>query len=249
VAGVAAGGYLLGRNSAAQKSPLVPTQPTQRPAAPAPAPGCTDILGRKVLVGGAKIPDGTVSCLLAKHVPTQTRSGCQVLSGKTDTDKLPLAGRAKQPPASDVFLLCPRVTYLGNTFSVWYMFKHDRDEVGLDYKQILNSNGIEVDQNKTADHCASTNPIERLWWVDAGSVSAAATNVVHTFDHSQAIPFSRFYPVSGRFVCFQQGADEWIAWTDANLTVLGVARNTGGNWDKFQTWWSLDSGPGHPPGT
>jgi serine/threonine protein kinase len=245
VAAVAGAGYLLGRSST-KEAPKVAGQST--PVPPAAGAGCTDIVGNPVSVGGSQLTEGTVTCLLAKHVPSPVRSGCQTLSGKTDAEKLPLVGQAKQPPASDVFLMCPRVTYLGNTFSVWYMFKHDRDEVGLDYRQVLTSNNISVDQNSSADHCASTNPIERRWWVLAGSVSAATTNIVHTFDESQAIPLSKFYPVSGRFLCFQDGADEWITWTDANLTVLGAARNTGGNWDKFQSWWSLDAGPGHPPG-
>src|SRR5438552_306370 len=123
---------------------------------------------------------------------------------------------ATVPPVesqADVFLLCDHVAYGGNTFSVWYMFKHDRDEVGTDYKQILTSNNISVNGNAAQQRCSTANPIERRWYVEQASLdpSGAATNIAHTFNESEAVALSRFYPVYGRFACFQKGADEWIA--------------------------------------
>ncbi len=222
---------------------------TGGPSPGAAVSGCTDLNGAPVSVGTTRLPSDTVTCLLAKHVAASIRAGCRVLDGTTDADQLPRAGGAQQPPAADVFLRCEHVSFGGNTFTVWYMFKHDRDEVGNDYKQILNSNGIGINQSATQESCATTHPIERIWYVENQALdpAGAATNIVHTFDRGKAVEFSRFYPRSGRFVCFQDGADEWIAWTDANLTVLSVARNSGGNWDKLLRWWALDAGPGHPP--
>ena len=248
IAGVAAGGYFLGRSS------VHPTPGSSRNAvgggpSAAAVPGCTDLNGNPVSVGSTDIAADTVTCLLVKHVPGQIREGCVVQNGTTDAAKLPLAGAAQQPPAADVFLLCDHVSFGGNTFTVWYLFKHDRDEVGVDYQQILTSNHIAVNENASEQSCATTHPIERRWYVEKQSLdpAGAATNVVHTFDPRDALAFSKFYPVYGRFACFQEGADEWIAWTDANLTVLTVAKSSGGNWDKLQTWWAIDAGPGHPP--
>jgi hypothetical protein len=248
VVGLIGGAFLLGRNTT--NSNGGPSQrgsggPTVIPA----GEGCTDLNGNPVQVGGQDIDGSSIGCLLAKHVPAEIRAGCQTLNGKTDAAKLPLAGKAQQPPAADVFLLCPNVSFGGNTFTVWYMFKHDRDEVGVDYQQILTSNNISVNENASQSSCATTHPIEKRWYVEQKSLdpAGAQTNIVHTFDTSKAIPFSKFYPVYGRFSCFQDGANEWVAWTDANLTVLTVALSEGGNWDKLQTWWATDAGPGHPP--
>ncbi|MDP9342484.1 MAG: serine/threonine protein kinase [Actinomycetota bacterium] len=245
---LAAGGYLLGKNTAGTtpgKSPRATGGPVPIPA----GSGCTDLNGNPVSVGGTEIAADSITCLLAKHVPAEIRDGCVTLNGKTDAAKLPLPGAAQQPPVADVFLLCDHVSFGGNTFTAWYMFKHDRDEVGVDYQQILTSNHIAVNENANQQRCATIHPIERRWYVEKESLdpAGAATNVVHTFDTKQALPFSKFYPVYGRFTCFQDGADEWIAWTDANLTVLTVAKSAGGNWDKLQTWWATDAGPGHPP--
>jgi serine/threonine protein kinase len=248
IVALAAGGYLLGRSTAGTTSG--PSPRATGGGAPVPAgAGCTDLAGSPVAVGGKAISGDSITCLLAKHVPAEIRDGCESLNGKTDAAKLPLPGAAQQPPVADVFLLCDHVSFGGNTFTVWYMFKHDRDEVGVDYQQILTSNHIAVNENANQQRCATTQPIERRWYVEKESLdpAGAATNVVHTFDTHQALPFSKFYPVYGRFTCFQDGADEWIAWTDANLTVLTVAKSAGGNWDKLQTWWATDAGPGHPP--
>jgi hypothetical protein len=249
IAGLVAGGYFIGRSSGRAASGVGPSAKAgTSPGAVAASQGCTDINSNPVAVGGSLLTDSTLTCLLAKHVPADIRQHCTALDGKADVAQLPRPGAVQQPPATDVFLRCS-VPFAGNTFKVWYLFKHDRDEVGLDYKSILDANNITIDEGPANPICRTANGIERRWYVAAQEPSGASTLTTHVFDKASAEQPSRFYPTYGRFACWNdQQHNEWIAWTDANLTVLTVAENpSGGSWDKFQSWWRFKAGPGHPP--
>ena len=249
IGGLLVAGYLIGRSSrgAATAAGPSPKAGTGGGALPA-SQGCKDINSNPVAVGGSLLADGTLTCLLAKHVPADIRQHCIPLDGKNNEGQLPLAGAARQPPATDVFLRCS-VPFAGNTFTAWYLFKHDRDEVGLDYKAILAANGIAINEGPANPVCRTAPRIERRWYVAAQEPLAATTTTTHVFDKAQAEARSKFYPNYGRFACWtDQQANEWMAWTDANLTVLTVAENlSGGSWDKFESWWRFRAGPGHPP--
>lgn len=231
VAGVGVGAYALGRGSVDAGS-----------AATAPVTDCADVNLDPVTVGTLGLAENTLTCLLAKHVPPNIRPDCTALTA-ADREQLPTAElNLAQPLPIDVFLKCA-VSYGNNSFDVWYLFKHDRKDVGTSYLTVLTQNGVDVDENSDSDDCAGA-AIERRWYELQGQ--PAGETIQHTFTEQ---PFRRFYPAVGRFACWlDQNQSQWIAWTDANLTVLSLAKNpTGGDWRTFQEWWSTQAGLGHPP--
>jgi serine/threonine protein kinase len=228
-------GYFIGRGSVH----AVPGSPTGTAAK-----GCTDIAGNPVKVGATSLFEGSLACLLSKHVPTNIRPNCQVLDGSADKALLPTQAVGGGTLHADVFLKC-RVVHGDENFSAWYLFKHDRIDVGGDYLTVLTADHVSPDVGnlETATNCDQKQPFERRWFIAPGQ--PIGQTVVHTFTPQ---PIIRFYPSTGRFACWQDTAlNRWIAWTDANLPVLALAEATGvGTFRNLQEWWASEAGPGHP---
>ena len=56
-------------------------------------------------------------------------------------------------------------------------------------------------------------------------------------------------PSTGRFACWRDTDERpWVAWTDANLPVLALARASSAGYSRdLLDWWQNSAGPGHPP--
>ena len=214
---------------------------------------CDDIAGNPVTVGTPAAPliEGTLICLLSKHVPADIRSRCNIGNGNVNSEsaQLPAALGVEQLKA-DVFLSCS-VPYSGTSFNVWYVFKHDRIDVGDDYQAVLLANGFGGQGrdgtvyfvNNRQSSCVVVPMIERRWWVVP---ETNGETIRHTFTTE---PVSLGIPSTGRFGCWQDAAQhQWIAWTDANLPVLALAEATSAGFSRdLQSWWEQAAGPGHPP--
>jgi tRNA A-37 threonylcarbamoyl transferase component Bud32 len=214
---------------------------------------CTDIAGDPVTVGAPAAPlvEGTLTCLLSKHIPGDIRSKCHLGNGNVNSAsaQLPADLRVEQLKA-DVFLNCS-VPYSGTNFNLWYLFKHDRIDVADDYQAVLLANGFRGQGLKGSvffvnDHqssCVLASNIERRWWVVP---EENGETVRHTFTKE---PVSLGVPSTGRFGCWQDAEQHpWIAWTDANLPVLALAEATGAGFSRdLLSWWEQAAGPGHPP--
>jgi serine/threonine-protein kinase len=214
---------------------------------------CTDVAGNPVSVGspGSRLTEGTLTCLLSKHIPTDVRARCRTGTGDVS------ASSADLPPQlgvsqlkADVFLQCS-VPFSGTDFDVWYLFKHDRIDVAYDYQAVLSANGFDglgrdgtvfyVDAGRS--DCAAGTPLERRWYV---VVEANGETIRHTFEPQ---PIVLGIPSTGRFACWRDADQQpWIAWTDANLPVLALARASGAGYSRdLVDWWQNRAGPGHPP--
>ena len=217
------------------------------------ATACTDIAGSLVTVGAppSQLDEGTLSCLMSKHIPRDVRATCT--SGTGDA-----TGASADLPASlgvtalkaDVFLECT-VPFSGKDFDVWYLLKHDRIDVAYDYQAVLSANGFEgagkdgtvFYVNAHRSDCATGSALERRWFV---VVEPNGETIRHTF---QPQPIVLGLPSTGRFACWRD-ADErpWVAWTDANLPVLALARASSAGYSRdLLDWWQNNAGPGHPP--
>ena len=214
---------------------------------------CTDIAGNPVTVGspGSRLTEGTLTCLLSKHIPSDVRSRCRMGTGDVSGSSagLPPELGVSQLKA-DVFLVCS-VPFSGTDFDVWYLFKHDRIDVAFDYQAVLSANGFEgLGHNGTVFYvnaersdCAAGSPLERRWYVVR---EASGETIRHTFEPQ---PIVLGIPSTGRFACWRDANQQpWIAWTDANLPVLALARATGAGYSRdLMDWWQNRAGPGHPP--
>jgi hypothetical protein len=217
------------------------------------ATACTDIAGSLVTVGAppSQLDEGTLLCLMSKHIPRDVRATCT--SGTGDA-----TGASADLPASlgvtalkaDVFLECT-VPFSGTDFDVWYLLKHDRIDVAYDYQAVLSANGFEGEGkdgtvfyvNAHRSDCATGSALERRWFV---VVESNGETIRHTF---QPQPIVLGIPSTGRFACWRD-ADErpWVAWTDANLPVLALARASSAGYSRdLLDWWQNNAGPGHPP--
>jgi serine/threonine-protein kinase len=219
----------------------------------ADATACTDIAGSLVTVGAppAQLDEGTLMCLMSKHIPRDVRATCT--SGTGDATRasadLPTSLGVSALKA-DVFLECT-VPFSGTDFEVWYLLKHDRIDVAYDYQAVLSANGFEgagkdgtvfyVNSHRT--DCAAGSALERRWYV---VVESNGETIRHTF---QPQPIVLGIPSTGRFACWRD-ADErpWVAWTDANLPVLALAKASSAGYSRdLLDWWQNNAGPGHPP--
>jgi serine/threonine protein kinase len=234
------------------------TSPDSTPAAAdtAEAAGgteCTDIAGDPVTVGSPayRLTEGTLMCLMSKHIPREIRTTC--VSGTGDATR----ASADLPESlgvsalkADVFLVCS-VPISGSQFDVWYLLKHDRIDVAYDYQAVLSANGFEglgkdgtvFYVNAHRSDCALGSALERRWYVVA---EPNGETVRHTFEQQ---PIVLGIPSTGRFACWRD-ADQrpWVAWTDANLPVLALARATSAGYSRdLLDWWQNSAGPGHPP--
>ena len=128
---------------------------------------------------------------------------------------------------------------------------HDRIDVAYDYQAVLSANGFEGEGkdgtvfyvNAHRSDCATGSALERRWFV---VVESNGETIRHTF---QPQPIVLGIPSTGRFACWRD-ADErpWVAWTDANLPVLALARASSAGYSRdLLDWWQNNAGPGHPP--
>ena len=195
--------------------------------------------------------EGTLICLLSKHIPKDIRSRCGTGTGDVtgSSADLPPELRVSQLKA-DVFLTCS-VPFSGTDLDVWYLFKHDFIDVSYDYQTVLSANGFAglgrdgtvfyVDTGRS--DCAAGTPLERRWYVVP---EANGETIRHTFEPQ---PVDPGIPSTGRFACWRDSNQQpWIAWTDANLPVLALARAAGAGYSRdLLDWWQDQAGPGHPP--
>jgi serine/threonine-protein kinase len=214
---------------------------------------CTDIAGNPVTVGSptTRLSEGTLSCLLSKHIPRDVRARCEIGTGdvsRSSADLPPGLGVAQLK--ADVFLKCS-VPFSGTDIDVWYLFKHDRIDVAYDYQAVLSANGfagagqdgtVFYVNAKRAD-CAAGSSVERRWYV---VLESNGETIRHTFEPQ---PIVLGIPSTGRFACWRDATQRpWVAWTDANLPVLAVARAAGAGYSRdLVDWWQDRAGPGHPP--
>ena len=214
---------------------------------------CTDVAGNPVRVGTpeSRLSEGSLICLLSKHIPSDVRSVCVVGTGDVTgaSADIPSELQVTQLKA-DVFLQCS-VPFSGTTFDVWYLFKHDRIDVAFDYQLVLSANGFEGQGragtifyvNARRSDCAAGSAIERRWYVVRES---SGETIRHTFEPQ---PIILGIPSTGRFSCWRDETQHpWVAWTDANLPVLVLARAASAGYSRdLVDWWQNQAGPGHPP--
>jgi hypothetical protein len=214
---------------------------------------CTDIAGSLVTVGAppSRLDEGTLMCLMSKHIPRDVRATCTSGTGDATRASADLpASLGVTALKADVFLECT-VPFSGTDFDVWYLLKHDRIDVAYDYQAVLSANGFEgagkddtvFYVNARRSDCASGSALERRWYV---VVESNGETIRHTFQPQQIV---LGIPSTGRFACWRD-ADErpWVAWTDANLPVLAVARASSAGYSRdLLDWWQNHAGPGHPP--
>jgi serine/threonine-protein kinase len=214
---------------------------------------CTDIAGSLVTVGAppTKLDEGTLMCLMSKHIPRDVRATCTSGTGDATraTADLPTSLGVSALKA-DVFLECT-VPFSGTDFDVWYLLKHDRIDVAYDYQAVLSANGFEgagkdgtvFYVNAHRSDCAAGSALERRWYV---VVESNGETIRHTF---QPQPIVLGIPSTGRFACWRDTDERpWVAWTDANLPVLALAKASSAGYSRdLLDWWQNDAGPGHPP--
>ena len=233
------------------------TRPDSTAAADVASPAaggtaCTDIAGNPVTVGSStSLSEGTLSCLLSKHIPKDIRARCEMGTGDvsgSSADLPPELGVAQLK--ADVFLKCS-VPFSGTDIDLWYLFKHDRIDVAFDYQAVLSANGFAgMGQEETVFYvnakrgdCAAGTAVERRWYV---VLESNGETIRHTFEPQ---PIVLGIPSTGRFACWRDATQRpWIAWTDANLPVLALARAAGAGYARdLVDWWQDRAGPGHPP--
>jgi serine/threonine protein kinase len=237
--------YALNRSDSSTGSSAAPEAADTTP--------CTDIAGSLVTVGAppSRLDEGTLMCLMSKHIPRDVRATCTSGTGDATRASADLpASLGVTALKADVFLECT-VPFSGTDFDVWYLLKHDRIDVAYDYQAVLSANGFEgagkdgtvFYVNARRSDCASGSALERRWYV---VVESNGETIRHTF---QPQPIVLGIPSTGRFACWRD-ADErpWVAWTDANLPVLAVARASSAGYSRdLLDWWQNHAGPGHPP--
>jgi tRNA A-37 threonylcarbamoyl transferase component Bud32 len=243
------GGIAYALNSSESEASTDAASPDQA----ADATACTDIAGSLVTVGTppAQLDEGTLMCLMSKHIPREIRATCASGTGDATRASADLpASLGVSALKADVFLECT-VPFSGTDFEVWYLLKHDRIDVAYDYQAVLSANGFEgagkdgtvfyVNAHRT--DCAAGSALERRWYV---VVESNGETIRHTF---QPQPIVLGIPSTGRFACWRD-ADErpWVAWTDANLPVLALAKASSAGYSRdLLDWWQNSAGPGHPP--
>jgi serine/threonine protein kinase len=226
---------------------------TSRTDSAAGTSACTDIAGDLVTVGAPpiKLDEGTLICLMSKHIPRDVRATCSSGTGDATPASAGLpASLGVAALKADVFLECT-VPFSGKDFDVWYLLKHDRIDVAYDYQAVLSANGFEgVGRDGTVFYvnahrsdCAAGSALERRWYV---VVESNGETIRHTF---QPQPIVLGIPSTGRFACWRDVDQRpWVAWTDANLPVLALARASSPGYARdLLDWWQNDAGPGHPP--
>jgi serine/threonine protein kinase len=249
--GAFVGGVIAYALNSADSSPSANGADTGGEAVDATA--CTDIAGHLVTVGAppTQLDEGTLMCLLSKHIPRDVRATCTSVTGDATRASADLpTSLGVSALKADVFLECA-VPFSGTDFDVWYLLKHDRIDVAYDYQAVLSANGFEgegkdgtvfyVDAQRS--DCASGSALERRWFV---VVESNGETIRHTFEPQ---PIVLGIPSTGRFACWRD-ADErpWVAWTDANLPVLALAKASSAGYSRdLLDWWQNNAGPGHPP--
>lgn len=248
VGALVGGGIAYAFNKGSDSSPS--TADTEKAA---DTTACTDIAGSLVTVGAppSHLDEGTLMCLMSKHIPRDVRATCTSGSGDATRTTADLPASLGVPALkADVFLQCT-VPFSGTDFDVWYLLKHDRIDVAYDYQAVLSANGFEgagkdgtvFYVNAHRSDCASGSALERRWYV---VIETNGETIRHTF---QPQPIVLGIPSTGRFACWRD-ADQrpWVAWTDANLPVLALARASSAGYSRdLLDWWQNNAGPGHPP--
>lgn len=214
---------------------------------------CTDIAGVPVTVGSppSEMSEGTLMCLMSKHIPRDIRTKCTSGTGDVTRASADLpASLGVSALKADVFLECA-VPISGTEFDVWYLLKHDRIDVAYDYQAVLSANGFEglgkdgtvFYVNAHRSDCAVGSALERRWYV---VVESNGETIRHTFEPQ---PIVLGIPSTGRFACWRDAEQKpWVVWTDANLPVLAIARASSAGYSRdLLDWWQNSAGPGHPP--